>query len=247
MRVDYDYLNNVHTLTGAEAAFAYLVGEFQPASVLDVGCGLGTWLCAARRAGIQDIFGVDGSEVRADQLLIPPELFRKHNLCESFSLGRRFNLVLCLEVAEHLEERFADTLICTLVRHSDVVVFSAAVPKQDGQNHVNCQWPEHWQSRFNAHGYVCSDAMRWKIWADNRIEWWYRQNIFVAQRDKRAGTERRIPPVLHPEFIMQSRFTLSRETVVAQICDGGMPTAWYLKVPFRAFVKKAARVFGMLK
>ena len=51
------------------------------------------------------------------------------NLGEYVSLGERFDLALCLEgFAEHLAEEDVGQLVGNLVRHSDVVVFSAAIP-----------------------------------------------------------------------------------------------------------------------
>jgi len=90
----------------------------------------------------------------------------------------------------------------SLVTHSDIVLFGAACPGQPGQQHINCQWPEWWQKIFNSYGYLCDDSFRWKIWDDRRIEPWYRQNTFLARSDAtKAGTEARLPPVVHPDMM----------------------------------------------
>jgi hypothetical protein len=64
-----------------------------------------------------------------------------------------------------------------------VILFSAAVPHQGGVNHLNEQWPRYWAERFGAHGYVTVDALRATFWDDERVEWWYAQNMlfFVAE------------------------------------------------------------------
>src|SRR5438876_1062943 len=74
----------------------------QPRSVIDVGCGAGTWLSVCKEFGIEEIFGVDGDYVSEKILKIPKERFLSFDLKRPFHLGRQFDLVLSLEVAEHL-------------------------------------------------------------------------------------------------------------------------------------------------
>jgi hypothetical protein len=131
-----------------------------------------------------------------------------------------------LEVAEHLEEIHADLLIEMLTDHADGVVFSAACPGQEGQHHVNCQWPVYWQRLFNEHGFTCRDELRWQIWDDTRVEPWYRQNIFTARRSpEQAGQEPRLRSVVHPDI--WSGVTPTYEDYLRQIEEGSMPPAWY--------------------
>jgi 2-polyprenyl-3-methyl-5-hydroxy-6-metoxy-1,4-benzoquinol methylase len=144
MRVDYEHSQNKHTLEGPQTALPLILAEAKPRSLLDVGCGTGTWLKAALDFGIQDVFGVDGAEITKDKFLVPERLFRQQDLTVPWSLGRRFDVVLCLEVGEHLDEACAATLVDSLVGHSNWVLFSAACPGQPGQHHVNCQWPIYW-------------------------------------------------------------------------------------------------------
>ena len=199
-RVDYDHSENVHTLTGASSALSILLDGRTPSSLLDVGCGTGTWLRAALDLGVAGVFGVDGVDVMPEKFHAPKSAYRQIDFTQPFDLGRRFDVVLCLEVAEHLPASAAETFIGSLVRHGDLIVFSAASPNQPGQHHVNCQWPEYWQALFNRAGYACQDSLRWRIWRDTRIEPWYRQNVFRAQCDPLAGTETRIEAVLHPDM-----------------------------------------------
>jgi hypothetical protein len=151
--------------------------------------------------GAREVFGIDGVPIAHERLLFDPQFFRVWDLTSPLDLGRKFDVTLCLEVAEHLDEQFAPTLIDNLTRHSDRVVFSAACPDQPGQHHVNCRWPSYWQTLFNQRGFACEDEVRWQLWEEAQIEPWYRQNMFIAKHMPHlAGLEPRIHPVIHPDM-----------------------------------------------
>ena len=215
----------------------------RPSSLLDVGCGAGTWLKAAIELGIADVFGVEGVELPPDKLHVPAQKIQLRDLTRPWNLNKRFDVAVCLEVAEHLDATTAPALINALVLHSDLIFFSAACPGQEGQHHVNCQWPEYWQDLFNERGYVCSDYPRWQIWDNPRIEPWYRQNTFVAQRDAAsAGHEPRIKAILHPEMLPSIMSENNRfESHIKQIEEGRIAATWYLKTPALALFNKLKR------
>lgn len=145
-------------------------------SVLDVGCGTGSWLAVARERGAE-VLGVDGDYVPRDQLEI--EDFAAHDVSEPLDLGRRFDLALSVEVGEHLPEEKAGVLVESLTRHADVVAFSAAIPGQGGTGHVNERWPSWWAARFQERGYRAADVIRHRVWDDERVRFFYAQNLLV--------------------------------------------------------------------
>lgn len=202
MAVTYDHRKSPHSRSGPAEALPILLGGKLPTSMLDVGCGRGTWLKAAIDLGIEDVIGIDGVKIVADQLFFPHDCFLVRNLEQPFDLGRRFDLVICLEVGEHLSLAGGRSLVSSLIRHADRIMFGAAIPGQPGQHHINCQWPSQWQELFNAQGFACCDDVRWRIWSNSGIEPWYRQNIFEAVRDEaNAGREPRIADVVHPAML----------------------------------------------
>ena len=150
-----------------------------PESVLDVGCARGEWLSVFQDHGIEKIQGYDGEYVDQSKLLIPADRFRAVDLLQSFTVDERWDLALCLEVAEHLLPARAEGLVRDLTRAGRVILFSAAVPGQDGSLHMNEQWPAHWQGAFAAHGYVRLDLIRPLIWQNPAVNWWYQQNVFL--------------------------------------------------------------------
>jgi SAM-dependent methyltransferase len=161
----------------AEAIVPVVIDLVQPRSVVDIGCGTGTWLAAFHRHGVADVFGLDGDWVPRDRLEIPRDQFQSHDLSQPLDLGRRFDLAVCLEVAEHLPAVAADSLVGLLTRHASVVLFSAAIPGQGGTGHVNEQWPGYWLDRFVQRDYLVVDCLRRRFWNDDRVEGCYAQNM----------------------------------------------------------------------
>jgi methyltransferase family protein len=161
-----------------------------PASVIDLGCGAGSWLAEFARRGVRDYLGVDGEYVPAELLQIPSNRFLAHDLRQPIELGRRYDMAMSLEVAEHLPAEAGDTLVQSLTALSDVVLFSAAVPGQGGTDHINEQWPTYWFQRFAARGFLSFDLLRPMIWNDSRVSWWYRQNLILYTRRERVSSLR---------------------------------------------------------
>ena len=168
----------------AERATAWLMELLAPRSVVDVGCGTGGWLAAFRRQGVSEILGLDGDWVPSDQLEISANEFQVVDLHGSLQIARRFDLAICLEVAEHISAPAGDALVRTLAQAASIVLFSAAVPHQGGTGHVNEQWPGYWIERFGREGMIAIDCFRPQFWNDAQMAWWYAQNaIFFVSPD----------------------------------------------------------------
>lgn len=244
-QIDYSHEINrdLHTVDGAVEALSILLPS-PPGSLLDVGCGTGTWLQAALSLGVRNVRGIEGLDLPQDMLFVPKSLIERRDLNRLVDLGERFDLVLCLEAAEHIEPENADTLIDTITGHGDLILFAAAAPGQAGTHHVNCQWPEYWQEKFNARGYVCDDEPRWKMWDQLKIEPWYRQNLFRATKDPpKAGTEPRIKRVINPDALScfsETFFPLHKQ----RIEEGGLRWPWYLSAPIKAARAKLRQRLG---
>lgn len=167
------------SLVSARAVAPFVLEILHPRSIVDFGSGVGTWLRAFMDLGIKDVLGLDGTYVETDALRIPVEHFLPSDLSQPIDLGRKFDLVMSLEVAEHLPPECAQSFVRSLTLHGDVVLFSAAVPAQGGTNHVNEQWASYWKALFDDCGFACVDCLRQRFWEDERVCWWYRQNMLL--------------------------------------------------------------------
>lgn len=168
-----------------------LIDLFSPASVIDVGCGEGHWLAEFAARGCT-VTGVDGPHVEPDCDFIV------HDLEQPLRLDQRFDLALCLEVAEHVSPARAPAFVAELCTLAPTVVFSAAIPGQGGSGHVGEAWPAYWAGLFAENGYPGTGALRWPMWMDQRVKDWYRQNLLVFG-DLHGLPEDGCAAVVHPE------------------------------------------------
>jgi SAM-dependent methyltransferase len=174
--------HSVESLRSARTVAPLILEWLSPRSVVDVGCGIGTWLSAFRELGVTDVLGIDGYYVDRSQLLIPESSFLPRDLTRPLEVGRRFDLVVSLEVAEHLPESSARDFVGSLTSLGDAVLFSAAIPRQGGTHHINEQWPDYWRDLFWEAGYEMLDCLRSRLWDDETISSSYRQNAFLYLR-----------------------------------------------------------------
>ena len=170
------------SVASARVVVPLVLNLVSPSSVVDIGCGVGTWLSVFREHGVS-ITGVDGAWIQPDQLQIPKEHFIAKDLANLDGIPLRADIAVCLEVAEHLPAGSAAGLVAALTSIAPVVLFSAAMPLQGGTQHVNEQWPSYWAAHFKKHGYVPVDCIRRHVWLDERIEYWYAQNTFIYVRE----------------------------------------------------------------
>ena len=200
--MNYQHVHEEEDYASPEVMVPLILSKLKVASVVDVGCGQGTWLKVFRKHGVRQLLGIESPETIANYLASEQFEVMGHDLTRPFFGDVKFDLAICLEVAEHLDPSAAETLVETLTGLSDQILFSAAIPNQGGQNHVNEQWPPYWRDIFSRYNYSMLDPFRAEVWENDKISWCYRQNMVLV----RKGTldEADIPAFknnyIHPEL-----------------------------------------------
>lgn len=157
-------------------------------SAIDVGCGVGTWLSVLAEKGVA-VHGIDGPWVPLQLLQIPQQCFQPIDLEQAFLSDAapipvaKADFLITLEVAEHIPPTLADQFIKFIASKADYILFSAAIPGQTGNGHVNEQWPSYWSKKFENYNFKMIDIIRNRIWRDKKIPFWYRQNCFLVAKN----------------------------------------------------------------
>jgi SAM-dependent methyltransferase len=202
----YIHTEETHDMENPSILVPIFSDMFNPKSVCDVGCGIGNFLDVFKQGGAKKVVGYDGKW--ADMTLVAKHLTPEEFVVIDFEVelpkpAQKFDLALCLEVGEHVSNEKSDNLVDFLTKLSDNVIFSAAIPGQGGFKHINEQWEEYWEEKFNKRGYKKYDIIRHKIFANSKIIYWYRQNIVVYSKNDLSH----FPAVPLPNIITKELFT----------------------------------------
>ncbi|HTE02448.1 MAG TPA: class I SAM-dependent methyltransferase [Mucilaginibacter sp.] len=238
--IRYIHTPDIHNTRAAEAIVPFICDLISPKSVLDVGCGTGTWLKVFMDMDITEVTGIDGDYVNQKKLVIPASKFIIHDLETPLKLERKFDLVICLEVAEHLSSAHAAKLVDMLTSHGNIILFSAAIKDQGGQNHLNEQDPSYWRDLFSLKGYKFHDLIRHSFWNNDQIDWWYRQNMFLVSNRKFEAhfPEENTNLYVHPELfyskVADYKYLKARHDDLA---SGKSSPLTYLKLLIKSCIK----------
>ncbi len=169
----YDSISE-HSLVASSVILPLIDNVLRPQSIVDFGCGRGAWLLYWENQA-REVLGLDGDYVDRQKLLIREDHFEPNDITIQIRLKRRFDLALCLEVAEHIPTAASEVLVDNLTDASEVILFSAAPPGQGGTGHVNEQTYEFWRELFIRRGYEAYDYIRPQI-RGSEIQKWYLYN-----------------------------------------------------------------------
>ncbi len=171
----YDGSGFAKTENAAEKIGKFLVEKYNPKSVLDIGCGQGNYLKYFAQSGCLAV-GCDGSSAGISR--VPADAIGfQFNVCEPLFMNRKFSLVFCVEVGEHIPGRSSETLVDSICRNAEaVIVFSAAPPGVFADDHINLRPHSFWDGLFARNGFKedsrATEELRELARREELPEWW---------------------------------------------------------------------------
>lgn len=146
------YLRNDVWLSRFEVFAERISLDIQPATVLDAGCAIGLLVEVLRKRGIE-AWGIDISEYAIHN--VHPDI---RDYCQVGSITQPFplphyDLIVTIEVLEHLPKQDADKAIANLCQHSDDIIFSSTPYDYQEATHFNVQPTEYWVECFARQGF----------------------------------------------------------------------------------------------
>lgn len=171
------FINNIDcTVPSVKPIVTSIMENYEPQSVIDFGCATGIFLREFKAQGVTDILGLD-LYPPDDLLQIPKENFMRFDVTKPLFPNRRFDVAICLEVAEHIPRESSMQLVTSLSMLSDNIIFSGAHVGQGGHGHINERPVTDWIDMFNAVGFYETLSTRADIKNNPQVAPWYRENI----------------------------------------------------------------------
>lgn len=213
--------NEPSNLSSAEIIVPLLIKYINPKSVLDIGCATGIWLSQFKKYGIK-VKGIDGEWVHNYKKFISEDEVQYYDFEseKKIVINEKYDLVLCLEMAEHVSAGKADYLVDVLTSASDFIYFSAATPNSGGQHHINERWQSFWRAKFKKRGYVLIDAIRPEIYTNKKCCYFYAQESFIYMNEEKLDKypilekmicDKILIDIVHPELFLNQIIKPSHE------------------------------------
>ena len=195
------------------ASIANIISKtYNPRTIVEFGCGPGHLTRELSKLNI-NVTAMDGFS-HPDFSNFENITFSKVDLNDARALsdflnGRKFDLAICTEVAEHLENSSSDHLVESLTHSAPVVIFSAAVPGQLGHGHINCQTRGFWHALFTSQNFHLADSIRKHLRNNESMALWYKLNLldYVAvNHNKSISPDQTIANLIESESYSSSCF-----------------------------------------
>ncbi len=174
-----DYFKGMLFNTDYQVIALTIVEIYQPKTLVEFGCGPGHLSRELAKLGVQ-VTAIDGfSQPDFSGLSVEFDTLNLNDptAINNFFTGKSFDLAVNLEVAEHLTPEVSSTLVNWLTKVAPIVVFSAAVPGQEGHGHINLRPRDYWHSLFTQHNFIVADRIRSMLRSHPSVADWYRHNI----------------------------------------------------------------------
>jgi len=187
---DFFKSNAIEQYTLGRFLIPRLKEMFNPNRVLDVGCAAGGQIEVWRKNNTES-FGLEGSEnawnIASHYAKQYMKLFDLRNDVKEVFFNN-IDMVQSYEVAEHIEEEFANNYVDVMCMHNpNNIIMTAAPPGQGGTHHVNCQPKEYWIEKIEKKGYKFNqqkvdEIVSWGISDEIPFPNWWPKNVMIFEK-----------------------------------------------------------------
>jgi hypothetical protein len=174
------------SLRCARMVLGHLWQYLQPRSVIELGCGRGTWLKACHELGSTSVLGYDGAWNSGHLMIDSAIEFHRVDLNAPLELPPNIDMALSMQVMGQLDSAAAACFVERLSSASNVVLFNAADSAQTGERFPHGQCQSRWATLFACHGYQRFDLFRSRFWCIGDACNWYRNNTILYARSGSA-------------------------------------------------------------
>lgn len=184
---DFYYANDVEAPAAQAAPHVAksIVHQFNPRTVVDVGCGTGAMLASLQSLGIRCI-GLEYSSSGIRRCQERDLDVRKFNIeNDKIDPAISADVAISFEVAEHIPARCADMYISLLCSLAPTIMISAAKPGQGGTDHVNLQPASYWIARFDRANFLYENDTTNEIaseWSALGVAGFYHENLMIFRK-----------------------------------------------------------------
>jgi SAM-dependent methyltransferase len=186
-------------------------------SFLDLGCGMGAWSAEFEKRGIDFFFCYDHPSLPKQNLLIKnKENFYPIDLEKSLPPKNKVDFAICIEVLEHFKNNRSLELLNFLTNSSDLILFSAAVPFQKGQGHINEKNHSFWHDQFQMRGYQFFDGFKRGelMKKSDRNNFFHFQNTFLYFRPEKYTFPRELN-ITSDNFELRYTYLLDKDFTIS--------------------------------
>ena len=165
-----------------------IVKTLKLGSILDIGCGVGSYLEGAIEEGCTDVIGIELNYDYANGFFVDSvkDYIFKADATKDINLGRKFDCVMSFEVGEHILLKGTDYFIKNLVQYSNkYIILTAAPPGQKGTGHINLREKDFWINKIEVYGFKYDDDVTSRLkkdWEKIGAKWYIIQNLMFFKR-----------------------------------------------------------------
>ncbi len=167
----------------------YLYSELKPNSVLDLGCGVGSYLEGFLNAGCKDLLGIELNFSKAKKYIVDniSSFIKKGDATIDLNLNRKFDCVISFEVGEHIEPDGTEIFIDNLTWYSNkYIILTAAPPGQRGTGHINLRNRDFWVKAIVSKGFLYQEDLVKKYrraWKKFNVRKYIINNLMIFKKE----------------------------------------------------------------